>query len=398
MMTRSYWHQQDRAPAISCDVAIVGAGIAGASTAFWLKKIEPALDVAVIDAAEVGTGASGRNAGFLLQGIATDYLTDIDRYGRKAAQRLWQFTMENRELLESELDPSAIDLERTGSLIVAGSDEEDERLRASVAPLRADGIPAAYVPPEKVRERTLSRGFFGGLNVPSGAMCNPLRLVQHILQMSRAQLFERHPVEEFKTAAGDVHLLTRSRTFRAAQVLIATNAATISGVERPDTLIRPVRAQMLSTRPHSPRRLPMPLYSHEGNYYVRQLDSGELLLGGARHQHADDEVGFEDRVTEPVQDALRDYLQRHFPWASGAKVQRRWSGTMGFTDDGLPLFGEVSSAPGSFYAGGFNGHGMGMAFRFGKLLAELLLNRARPAFVDLFTQDRLNEQAVSLAE
>lgn len=193
-MTRSHWQHRGRPPALTCDVAIVGAGIAGASAAFWLRRERPGWTVALLDAVEPGYGASGRNAGFLLQGIATDYMTDIARYGRATAQQLWQFTLENRQLLEKELDPPAFDLQRTGSLIVAGTAAEDERLQRSVTPLRADGVPVAYLPPQEVSSRAQAGGFFGALNVPSGATCDPLKLVRHIIAQSNATVCPRHRV------------------------------------------------------------------------------------------------------------------------------------------------------------------------------------------------------------
>ena len=388
VMTRSFWQHRGRPPALTCDVAIVGAGIAGASAAFWLRKARPNWTVALLDAVEPGHGASGRNAGFLLQGIATDYVTDIARYGRATAQQLWHFTLENRELLEKELDPAAFNLQRTGSLIVAGSAAEDERLQQSVMPLRADGVPVAYVPPQEVSSRAQAGGLFGALNVPSGATCDPLKLVRHIIAQSDATVCPHHRVIDLIPQNGSVHLITPHRTVVAGQVLVTTNAAPVPGLVRPQGAIRPVRAQMLATAPLASRVLSCPVYSHEGNYYLRQLSGGEVLLGGARHQHAAAEVGFADATTPPVQDALEAYLQRHFPWAAGAQVQRRWSGTMGFTADRLPIIGSVPDAPGSYWAGGFHGHGMGMAFRFGKLLAAMVAQDVAPNAAALFRADR----------
>ncbi|NBB85094.1 MAG: FAD-dependent oxidoreductase [Bacteroidetes bacterium] len=387
-MTRSFWQHRGRPPALTCDVAIVGAGIAGASAAFWLRRERPDWTVALLDAVEPGYGASGRNAGFLLQGIATDYVTDIARYGRAVAQRLWQFTLENRQLLEKELDPTAFDLQRTGSLIVAGTAAEDERLQRSVTPLRADGVPVAYVPPQEVSSRAQAGGFFGALNVPSGATCDPLKLVRHIIAQSGATVCPQHRVIDVMPQNGMVHLITPHRTVVAGQMLVTTNAAPVPGLVRPEGAIRPKRAQMLATAPLTSRVLSCPMYSHEGNYYLRQLPGGEVLLGGARHQHAAAEVGFADATTPPVQDALEAYLQRHFPWAAGAQVQRRWSGTMGFTADRLPIIGPVPHAPGSYWAGGFNGHGMGLAFRFGRLLAAMVARDEAPDAASLFRSDR----------
>ena len=61
---------------------------------------------------------------------------------------------------------------------------------------------------------------------------------------------------------------------------------------------------------------------------------------------------------------------------------------MGFSPDHVPTVGDVPGVPGSVWAGGFSGHGLAYSFRFGKLLAEIVLDRAEPAGLDLFTADR----------
>ena len=66
---------------------------------------------------------------------------------------------------------------------------------------------------------------------------------------------------------------------------------------------------------------------------------------------------------------------------------------MGFSPDRLPVIGAVPDAPGSVWAAGFTGHGMGYGFRFGKLLAEVTLDEPRPAGLELFSTSRFAEAA-----
>ena len=68
-------------------------------------------------------------------------------------------------------------------------------------------------------------------------------------------------------------------------------------------------------------------------------------------------------------------------------VERRWSGIMGFSPDGLPVAGQLPGVPRAHFACGFTGHGMGYGLRFGYLVARLALGETDVA-ADLFAADR----------
>ncbi len=399
-MTVSFWQQRAREPDLACDVAIVGAGIIGCSTAYWLHRLRPSLRVLLLDAGQVASGASGRNAGFLIQGTATDYVTDQKKYGPERAKELWHLTRENRDLLVSELRPEVFHLEASGSMTVAGTREEDERLRASVSPMRYDGASVAYVTAADTNRRLRSQGFFGALYVSSGAMLDSVALVRHLADESKAEVLPHHPVLELDERADQVTLETPVRRVRAAQVVLAMNAYTPKLVPELGKMVRPVRAQMLATAPLLPRWLHVPAYTHEGYFYIRQLVDGTVLLGGARHLHRVKEVGYKDETTPDLQADLEAYLHHYFPQRADVQVVRRWSGVMGFSPDGLPIWGPVPGHNRTLWAGGFTGHGMSFGFRFGMMMAELTMGYTHAEYADLFASTRFIKpprQAVSKA-
>ncbi|MEM1118775.1 MAG: FAD-dependent oxidoreductase, partial [Bacteroidota bacterium] len=95
-MTVSPW--QRPVDPVDVDIAVVGAGITGAATAFWLRRLEPDARVGIAEAEHVAYGASGRNAGFLLLGIHRDYASAVETYGADVARRIWAFTEETLDL------------------------------------------------------------------------------------------------------------------------------------------------------------------------------------------------------------------------------------------------------------------------------------------------------------
>jgi glycine/D-amino acid oxidase-like deaminating enzyme len=386
-MTVSFWQRAWRQPSASYDVAVVGGGVVGAATAFWLGQERPGWRVALVEAHTVGFGASGRNAGFLLQGGARDYLADVRAFGARRARRLWHFTRTNRDLVASTFAPEAVGFEGQGSLTVAGDAAEDERLQASLPHLRAAGAPVVYCLPEETNHRLGARGFRGSLFVTSGAAVDPLRLVRALASRSGAEVLEHCAVLALDPRSGRTVLETPTRTLEAGRVVLTLGAHLPQVVPALSRFVRPVRAQMLATAKAPERVLPLPAYSHEGHYYARQTPTGHVLVGGARHRHEDTEVGYADATTPALQADLERYLHTHFPWTRGLPVARRWSGTMAFSPDGLPVVGTVPGVPGSLWASGFTGHGMGYGVHMGRLLSALVQG-GRPSALDLFAVRR----------
>ncbi|MFB6099576.1 MAG: NAD(P)/FAD-dependent oxidoreductase [Salinibacter sp.] len=387
-MTVSIWQQAHRRRQTAYDVIVVGGGIVGCSTAYWLRRRTPSLRVAILEARTLGAEASGRNAGFILQGTHTDYRSDMERYGERTARRLWNFTRANRDLLAKELRGTAFGWRSDGSLTAAGSLDEDERLRDSLSHLRAAGAPAVYLEPERTNARIQATDFRGGLFVTTGAVVNPLQLVHHIAAQSGADIHTQHPVERIHWSDNGVRLDTPDRRFRCDRVIFAVGPSLPTLVPAASRFVRPVRAQMLATAPADTVHIPVPVYAHEGGFYVRQLEDGRVLAGGGRHQHRDAEETSTDATTPAVQATIERYLHNHFPWTQSLSIAQRWSGTMGFSPDGRPVVGSLPGHPQGVFATGFTGHGMGYGFRMGQLLADLVDGPGRPGALDLFDASR----------
>lgn len=390
-MSISFWQQARRTQKMTYDVVVVGGGIVGCSTAYWLHRHHPSLQVAIVEAHTLGAGASGRNAGLIWQGTASDYLTDIDRYGERTARRLWHFTRANRDLLAAEVPGPSVGWTSDGSLRAAGDAEEAERLKASLGRLRAAGAPAVYLDAQQANERVGATGLHGGLYVTTGAVVDPLRLVRYLAEASRADVHTHLPVRELHWGDTDGVLLdTPDLRLWGQRVVLAVGASLPSLVSSLSAYLQPVRAQMLSTAPAPEPSISVPVYSHRGHFYVRQLPSGEVLAGGGRHRHEAAEETRVDSTTPAVQATIERYLHTHYPWTQELRIRQRWSGTMAMSPDGRPVVGTIPDHPDSVYATGLTGHGLGYGFRMGRLLAHRVAGTARPDGYDLFADTRFD--------
>jgi glycine/D-amino acid oxidase-like deaminating enzyme len=272
---------------------------------------------------------------------------------------------------------------------------EAGRLEASAAILEEAGVPARVYGGEEGSRRAGGRGFDAVLEYDAGGTLDPARLVRTLVGLSGASLLDRWPVGGVAPAGDGVRLEgPEGAAIEVPRALLALNAYLPRVLPHLTDTVSPVRAQMMATEPIAPV-LDRPVYSHEGYFYIRQRWDGRVLVGGARHLHLEEEIGYEDTTTPALQDDLAKYLTDHFPAVAHARIDRRWSGTMGFSPDGLPVVGEVDGVPGAIYAGGFTGHGMGYSMRFGELLAGRLLGEGDEAD-DLFDVARLaNTPAMS---
>src|SRR3954469_18603985 len=128
---------------LRADVAIVGAGIAGVATAYFLAKA--GAKPIVLEARGVAEAASGRNAGFLLAGVAENFVAASRRYGSARALRIWRLTKRTQSIVRSLVAENAIECELrwNGSDQIAGDDEEWREVAESARLLAAQGVPVS---------------------------------------------------------------------------------------------------------------------------------------------------------------------------------------------------------------------------------------------------------------
>ena len=350
---------------VTADVAIVGAGIAGVATAYFLASA--GAKVAVLEARGVAEAASGRNAGFLLAGVAENFVAAARRYGDERALRIWRFTKRTQALVRSLVAEHGIDcdIRWNGSDQIAGDDAEWREIEESARRLASQGVAVTTDSAEK------------SATYADDGELHPVRWVRGLAGAAvarGARIYEATRVG----AVGNGKAVAPSGTVRAGAVVLCTNAYTQHLV---GSRVRPVRGQMLATAP-TRQTFARPAYANRGYRYWRQTADGRVLVGGWRDTAVDEEVGEEERTTDRVQQQLEAFLNEH---DIAAPITHRWAGTMGFSHDALPYIGRV--APGVFVCGGFTGHGMS----FGPASAELVATMVRggtPADAELFDPSR----------
>jgi gamma-glutamylputrescine oxidase len=347
------------------DVAIVGGGIAGIATAYFLAK--SGLRPIVLEARGVAEAASGRNAGFLLAGVAENFVAASRRYGAANALRIWKLTRHTQELVRALVGEHGIEceLQWNGSDQIAGDDEEWSEIAESARLLSAQGVSVS------VDERAKSATYTDDGEI------HPVHWVRG-LAAAAVRAGARIHEDTTVTAAWDGQVRSDQGTVSAGAIVLCTNAYTS---HLTPSRVRPVRGQMLATAPTAPV-FARPAYAKRGYQYWRQRADGCVLVGGWRDTAVDGEVGEEEHTTAGVQAHLEAFLREH---GIAAPITHRWAGTMGFSHDALPYVGRTSTR--LFVCGGFTGHGMAFGPASAEIVASLVRGVAH-ADADLFDPSR----------
>ena len=373
-------------PAHTVDVAIVGGGIAGISTALHLAAA--GAEVALLEARAVCSRASGRNDGQLLLGLGEHYNRIVGQFGDERARMLWDFLARNHDATRAAIAQHGIDcsLVRGGGLRLAETAHEADELRAAAALLAREGIAHELLSAQDVLARfPAGRGYFGALFLPGEAILQPVAMVRGFAAAAAAAgaaLVEDAPVERVLGSAGEftVHV-AGGRTLRARTVVLCTSA--LAPQLDPTGFLRrivfPFRGQVIATDPLPDSvlaLLPQCAMSSNFCYEYFRVHGRRLLLGGMRWSVKGEELGIvDDDATNPEVTAnLRAYAARHFACADRLSFTNVWTGIMAGTPDGLPLLGGIPGAPGLFTLSAFNGYGLSFAFLAGQCLATTIVD------------------------
>jgi gamma-glutamylputrescine oxidase len=315
--------------------------------------------VRVYESRRVASGASGRNGGFALRGLAISYSVARERFGRAAANALWRFTERSLDRME-ELAGDA--LRRVGSLRLA-DDEELDDVRAEYEALREDGIAAEWVGELGM---PLEATFRSAILHPGDGSLQPARWVRRLA--ARAVEAGAEIVEETRVESlGDLD---------AEHVVIATDGYTNGLLPELDRAINPIRGQVIVTEPLAETLYPRPHYARHGFDYWQQTADRRLVLGGRRDKSLDTEFTNEETITEPIQAELEAFAAELID--EEPRIEHRWPGIFGATQDQLPLVGRVPGREGLWVSAGYSGHGNVMGLGCGELVAQTILGSPAP--------------------
>jgi glycine/D-amino acid oxidase-like deaminating enzyme len=386
----SFWGiaQPDVATALagdeSADVAVVGGGLAGMSTAYFLKKARPELDVTLIEKDYLGYGASGRNFGNVPQLSHQEIGYMLSLLGEEDTRFAVQHQARMLDEYEALLDEQEVEcaFQRLPVLYVAMKAghfpglEEIHRLH------RRFGIPSRLLTPSQVAE-VCHLGTFGGLSCERNATVQPFQRARgfgRAVISAGVRVHEGTRVDRCDEDATAVRLHTAGGTVTAAQVVFATNAYTsLLGIG--NSAIRATYTYVIGTTALDREQLDEigwkgdhtmfvdagPLNEH---FYMRLTRDGRFLIGGGGR--APETVGIIADHNDPAfYQRLHVEMVHRFSCLEDAEIGVAWGGPLGMTDSRLPIMAPISAR--CFLNAGFNGRGALIAALSGRIMLGQLL-------------------------
>jgi gamma-glutamylputrescine oxidase len=354
---------------VDVEACVIGAGVGGLACARRLAR--QGIDTLVLERDTVAGGASGRNGGFLLAGLAAFHVDARERYGAEEARRLYARTLEAQEeiyALAAELGAGDA-VRRTGLLRVSASEEEAEHVRRHVAALQADGFPGELLGREELPP-ALRKSFWNACLTEHDGALQPARWIRALAGAAEAAGARIHERSGVSGPVSAPEVTTGAATVRARSVIVASDGALPALVPACAERVRARRLHMVATDPLDTRLVDCPVYARWGYEYFQQTPDGRLLAGGFSDLDAEASYTDRDEGNPAVWERIERYLREDLE--VGAPVTHRWVGTVGYSPDGLPFVGAVPGSPGLYAAGGYSGHGNVLGFVAGERLAELV--------------------------
>ncbi len=371
---------------ITTDLCVIGAGFTGLWSALLAKESDPALDVVLVEAGEVASGASGRNGGFTDHCLTHTFENGLERWPDELPT-LVKMGYENLDAIEETVKRYRIecDFQRTGEMVVATEPYQVEELRSGLEAAISYGLDLQWFDQEQTRALVNSPTYLGGLYDPGPVLLNPAQLAWGLRRAcleNGVRLFERTQATGLREEASGIIVSTQYGQVEAKKVALATNAFPPL-LKRLKYYIVPVYDYALMTEPLTnaqrnsigwEKRMGVGDAGNQFHYYRTSVD-GRILWGGYDAVYYwNNGFGSNREINHEFFARLADHFFQTFPQLEGIRFTHAWGGAIDTCSRFNAFWGQAFDGK-LAYAVGYTGLGVG-ASRFGAQVMSDLLNGA----------------------
>ena len=367
----------------TADVIIIGSGVIGCATAYYLAK--KGTSVIVLDKDEnIGNGGSARNGGGVRQSGRDPRELPLAMY---AVNNLWP-------TLSEELGVN-VEYHKKGNLRLGKTEHHLEILQGLTDRATACGLDVRMIDGAEVRAINpyLSDEVIGASWCVTDGHANPLMTTLGYYRAARrlgVQFYTGEEVTELQTIKGKARrVITKKNVFEGEKIIVAAGYESRWILESVGIDIPMSRdlIEALVTEAEAPM-FPQMLGTADADFYGHQTDHGSFVFGGAsgfETVNKDNGHNMTSSITAPC---ICRGIMKYIPKLANAKIVRTWAGYEDVSADGVPVLGEIKEIPGLITACAFTGHGFGISPIVGTLLAEVAREEKTTLDLSAFRYDR----------
>ncbi len=365
---------------VVADMVIIGGGFTGMSTAWHVARRFPDRRVALIEAREVGNGASGRNGGMML-----NWMNGVSSSQPELTRLVYQTTKAGIDDIVSliEGEKLAVPYRRDGCLELITNPQRAEAAAQEVQRLQSWGIGVEWLDARAVRKYIRAEGVYGGIFDRSVGQVHGLALLREMKKKmpENVVFYENSPVLKVEEGAS-ILVSTAQGSVRAPVMVLGTNGYTPRlGYFR--SRICPMHSHIIATDPLPPEAWEALGWGQFAGFcddldriaYGSMSPDGSLIFGGGgNYAYA---YRYNNGTSYPEEDAqagfegIRRRLMQYLPGLERLPLRRTWTGTLGVTLDRSCTMGVRGEYKNVYYALGYSGHGVTLANLAGKVLCDL---------------------------
>jgi gamma-glutamylputrescine oxidase len=362
---------------VDCDVCVVGAGIAGCSTALHLA--ERGYRVVLLEENRIGWGASGRSGAQAIYGLAAPQSKIKRLVGPADARTIWDVSVAALDLIRELVTRHHIDCDWTqGHMLTAIKPRHDAELHAELEELRDQHQyrSVRYMPRDEVRSVLATDRYLGALYDSQSGHLHPLNYTLGLAaaaERAGARIFEGTRALDFTNTSGGATIRTAGGEVRSRFVVLSGNVYLGDTAPALKSKIMAVATYIVATQPLGAERARALIKNASAvsdmNWvldYFRLSADHRLLFGGR--------VNYSGLSSFDAPSATRKRMLGVFPQLADVGIDFAWGGDVDITLNRAPHFGRL--APNVYFLQGFSGHGIALTGIAGKMVAEAIAGTA----------------------
>jgi gamma-glutamylputrescine oxidase len=368
---------------LHCDFLVIGGGLSGLSAALHLKKMQPAAQVALLEAGKIGNGSSGLNSGQCGTRIGPAIEKQVKSLGKEMAAEIYRYSQDAMQYAASLIEAQGIqcNLQASSQWQVALTEKDARTLEHRSLLYQSLGFDVPLIGQQKVRKIfPESSRILNAIEFPA-YMLNPYKLCLGLKQAALHAgvcLYENTKVVSHK-GRQTVEFSINGHRLHYRRAILAVNGG-IAQLSEHTASVLPIAVFAAVTRPLSPNERHRIGWSKEQGLFdarpmfnfLRLTPGDRILIGGEyRYAHSGQ---IEAREQREYLDRLQRQLAFFFPSLQQINFEYQWHGIVGCTLDEWPVIGPSKSSNACWHIGAWNGHGVAASLIAGREVAQAIID------------------------